>query len=69
MQNFNNHNNWYTLLIIHGFTTQVQSPQPSYLRSAEPAQKEAKVSEKTKAKRGKWTRKFKYLYGLRILRF
>ena len=30
---------------------QVQSLQPSYLRSPEPAQQEAKISEETKAKR------------------
>ena len=29
--------------------------QPSYLRSLEPAQEEAKISEETKAKQGKWT--------------
>ena len=34
---------------------QVQSLQPSYLRSPEPAQQEAKISEETKAKRERWT--------------
>ena len=33
---------------------QVQSLQPSYLRSPEPAQQEAKISEETKAKRERW---------------
>ena len=54
MQNFDNHN-WYTLPSFHGFMPQVQSLQPSYLRSPEPAQQEAKISEKAKAKRERWT--------------
>ena len=33
----------------------VQSLEPSYLKSPEPAQQEAKISEKTKAKRERWT--------------
>ena len=55
MQNFNNHNNQQTPLNFHGFMPQVQSLQPSYLRSSEPAQQEAKINEETKAKREKWT--------------
>ena len=71
MQKFNNHNNWYTPPNFHGFMPQVQSLQPSYLRSPEPAQQETKISEETKAKQengrqGK--QKFQYLYGLRISR-
>ena len=54
MQNFNNHNNCYTPPSFHGFIPQVQS-QPSYLRSAEPAQQEVKISEEIKAKRERWT--------------
>ena len=54
MQNLNNHNNWYTPPKFHGFMPQVQSLQPSYLRSPEPAQQEAKISEETKAKRERW---------------
>ena len=34
---------------------QVQSIKPSYLRSVEPAQQEAKIREETKAKRERWT--------------
>ena len=30
-------------------------PQPSYLRSAESAQKEEKISEESKVKRERWT--------------
>ena len=33
----------------------VQSLEPSYLKSPEPAQQKAKISEKTKAKRERWT--------------
>ena len=55
MQNFNNHNNWYTPPNFHGFMPQVQSLQPSYLRSPEPAQQETKISEETKAKQERWT--------------
>ena len=33
---------------------QVQSLHPPYLRSPEPAQEEAKISEETKAKRERW---------------
>ena len=55
MQNFHYHNNWYTSPNFHGFMPQVQSLQPSYLRSPEPAQQEAKISEETKAKRERWT--------------
>ena len=49
---------------------QVQQPQSSYLRSAEPAQQEEKVSEETKAKRERWTARqaeVLVLCGLRIL--
>ena len=49
MQNFNNHSNWYTPPKFRGFMPQVQSLQPSYLRSPEPAQQETKISEETKA--------------------
>ena len=55
MQNFNNHNNWYTPHNFHGFMPQVQSLQPPYLRRPKPAQEEAKISEETKAKRERWT--------------
>ena len=55
MQNFNNHNNWYTPPNFHGFMPQVQSLQPSYLRSPEPAQQETRISEETKAKQERWT--------------
>ena len=55
MQSFSNHKNWYTLPNFHGFMPQVQSLQPSYLRSPEPAQQEAKISKETKAKRERWT--------------
>ena len=55
MQSFSNHNNWYTPPNFHGFMPQVQSLQPSYLRSPEPAQQEAKISKETKAKRERWT--------------
>ena len=55
MQSFSNHNNWYTPPNFHGFMPQVQSLQPSYLRSLEPAQQEAKISKETKAKRERWT--------------
>ena len=55
MQNFNNHNNWYTPPNFQGFMPQVQSPQPSCLRSAEPAQQEVKISKETKVKRERWT--------------
>ena len=55
MQNFNNHNNWYTPPNFQGFMPRVQSLQPSYLRSPEPAQQEAKISAETKAKRERWT--------------
>ena len=48
MKNFNNHNTWYTPPNFYGF-------MPSYLRSSEPAQQEAKISEETKAKRERWT--------------
>ena len=51
MQNFNDSNNWYTPPNFHGFMSQVQSLQPSYLRSPELAQQEAKLSGETKAKR------------------
>ena len=44
MQNFNNHDNWYAPPNFHGFMPQVQSLQPSYLRSPEPAKQEAKIS-------------------------
>ena len=50
MQNFNNHGNWYTPPNFHGFMPQVQSLQPSCLRSSEQAQQEAKISEETKSK-------------------
>ena len=55
MQNFNDSNNWYTPPNFHGFMSQVQSLQPSYLRSPELAQQEAKLSGKTKAKRERRT--------------
>ena len=55
MQNFNNHDNRYTPPNFYGFMPQVQSIQPSYLRSLEPAQQEAKIREETKAKRERWT--------------
>ena len=55
MQSFSNHNNWYTPPNFHGFMPQVQSLQPSYLRSPEPVQQEAKISKETKAKRERWT--------------
>ena len=55
MQKFNNHSNWYTPPNFHGFMPQVQSLQPSYLRSPEPAQQETKISEETKAKQERWT--------------
>ena len=55
IQNFHYHNNWYTSSNFHGFMPQVQSIQPSYLRSPEPAKQEAKISEETKAKRERRT--------------
>ena len=55
MQNFKNHNKWYKPPNFHGFLPQVQQQQSSYLRNAEPAQQEEKVSEETKAKRERWT--------------
>ena len=55
MQNFSNHNNWYTPPSFDRFMPQVQSPQSPYLSSAEPAQQEAKISEKTNAKRERLT--------------
>ena len=55
MQNFNYHGNWYTPPNFHGFMPQVQSLQPSCLRSSEPAQQEAKISEETKSKWERWT--------------
>ena len=55
MQNFSNHDNWYTPPNFHGFMSQVQSLQTSYLRSPEPAQQETKISEETKAKQERWT--------------
>ena len=67
MQNFNNHNNRYAPPNFHGFMSQVQSLQPSYLRSPEPAQQEVKISEKAKAKRnkmdGKTSRSFSIFMG------
>ena len=67
MQNFNNHNNRYAPPNFHGFMSQVQSLQPSYLGSPEPAQQEVKISEKTKAKRnkmdGKTSRSFSIFMG------
>ena len=55
MQNFSNHNNWYAPPSFDGFMRQVQSPQSPYFRSAELAQQEAKISEKTNAKRERLT--------------
>ena len=51
MQNFNNHDNRHAPPNFHGFMPQVQSLQPSYLRSPEPAKQDAKSSEETKVKR------------------
>ena len=55
MQNSNNHDSWYTPPNFHRFMPQVQSLQPSHLRTPEPAQQEAKIREETKAKRERWT--------------
>ena len=55
MLNFSNHSNWYSPPNFRAFMPQVQSPQPSYLGSAEPAQQEVKISEEIKAKRERWT--------------
>ena len=70
MQNFNDSNNWYTPPNFHGFMSQVQSLQPSYLRSPELAQQEAKISGETKAKREKRTaRQAKVLVSLWVKNF
>lgn len=41
--------------MFHGFMSQVQPPQPSYLRRAELAQQKEKISERGKAKQERWT--------------
>ena len=70
MQNFNDSNNWYTPPNFHGFMSQVQSLQPSYLRSPELAQQEAKLSGETKAKRERRTaRQAKVLVSLWVKNF
>ena len=55
MKNFNNRNNLVTLSNFHGLIPQVQSPQPSYFRTEEPAHQETKNSEETKTKPERWT--------------
>ena len=70
MQNFNNHEIWYTPPNFHGFMPKVQLLQSSYLRSPEPAKQEAKISEETKVKRKRWTaRQAEFLVSLWVENF
>ena len=69
IQNFNNHNKSFTPSNFHGHISQVQSPQPSYFRSTEPAQQDRKISEKTKTKRERWTTRQEVLVSLCVENF
>lgn len=62
--------NWYTPPMFHGFMSQVQPPQPSYLRRAELAQQKEKISERGKAKQERWTaRQAEVLVSLQVENF